>query len=93
MIFVMARTDSDPVRKVLLVGLGVALMTREGVERFVSKVQREYNLNEGDARKLVNDIVKEAKRKESKVRAMLKKKAKPAKPAPKKKARKRGKKK
>lgn len=74
----------DEVRNVLLAGWGVALTAKEGGEKLVSKIVKEYNLNPKDARKLVNDVVADAKRKEVKIKALIKSKTKALKPTPKK---------
>ena len=44
----------------LYVGLGLALRTKERIEQFGTKITEEYNMNEEEGKKFVDDLMKES---------------------------------
>jgi polyhydroxyalkanoate synthesis regulator phasin len=50
------------VKNALLLGVGIASMTKETAEGMARKIQKEYGLNEKDGRKLAKDVLAESKK-------------------------------
>ncbi len=44
----------------LYVGLGLAMRTKEKIEEFGKKISEEYNMNEEEGKKFVDDLMKES---------------------------------
>jgi poly(hydroxyalkanoate) granule-associated protein len=51
---------SDPVRKVLLAGIGALVLAREEIEDLVGKLVKKGELAEKDGRKLVRELVEQS---------------------------------
>ncbi len=50
----------DLVKKSLLTGIGLAVLTKDRVEEMAKKMARESNASESEGKKLVDEIVKKA---------------------------------
>ena len=50
----------DIVRKTLLLGIGLAAMTRDKIEEAVKKIAEEDKLSEEEGRKLAEDLLKQS---------------------------------
>ncbi|MEM4244971.1 MAG: hypothetical protein QW404_02315 [Candidatus Nanoarchaeia archaeon] len=57
----------DKLRKAMLVGLGLAVVTKEKAQKITKELMKKGELNEKDARALVNKIVAEFDKNRKKV--------------------------
>ncbi len=57
----------------LYVGLGLALRTKERIEEFGQKITKEYNMNEEEGKKFVNDLMKESEETETRLDELIEK--------------------
>ena len=63
-------------RKAVLFGMGVLSMTRDKIEEFVKELEKEGKITEKEGRKLVEDLLKDAKNKQKEIMNTLRKETK-----------------
>jgi polyhydroxyalkanoate synthesis regulator phasin len=51
----------NPFQEGLYAGLGMALRTKERVEEYAQKIASEYQMNEDEGKRFLDDMVKESK--------------------------------
>ena len=66
----------DIIRKSLLFGVGVLDITREKAEKAVNELVKRGALSTQEGRKVVADVMKESKKTQKRIRAMVEKEAK-----------------
>ncbi len=50
----------DLLKKGILTGVGIGLLTKEKIEEYAKKAAKEANLSETEARNLLNDLLKQS---------------------------------
>ena len=68
----------DMLRKSVLLGIGLGALTKEKVEKYVKRLQREGHLDVGEGKKLAREMLAEGKRMEKRLRASVQKRVKMA---------------
>ena len=63
----------DIIKKILLLGFGVAYVGKDALQNAVKEVKKKYNINEKDAKKLVNDLAEHAKDSHKELRSLIEK--------------------
>lgn len=57
----------------MYVGLGLALRTKERIEEFGKKITEEYNMNEDEGKKFVDDLMKESEETQTRLDEIIEK--------------------
>ena len=63
----------DQLRKAMLIGLGLAVVTKENTEKVAKELMKKGQINEKDAKALVNKVAKEIDKTISKIESDVKK--------------------
>ena len=69
----------DLLKRSVLLGIGIGALTREKVERYVKKLNKEGYLDVAEGKRLAREMLSEGKRMEKKAKAMIEKRIKMAK--------------
>ncbi|WP_455382448.1 phasin family protein [Salinispira pacifica] len=65
------RKSVNPFQEGLYVGLGLALRTKEMVEEFAQKIIHQYEMNEDEGKRFVDDLLHESQETRTRVDEMI----------------------
>jgi len=65
------RKAINPFQEGLYVGLGLALRTKEMVEEFAHKISHEYEMNEEEGKRFVDDLLHESQETRTRIDEMI----------------------
>ena len=63
----------DQLRKAMLIGLGLAVVTKEKTEKVAKELMKKGQINEKDAKALVNKVAKEIDKTKAKIESEVRK--------------------
>jgi polyhydroxyalkanoate synthesis regulator phasin len=67
------RSQKDPFQEGLHVGLGLALRAKERIEEWGNKISKEYEMNEEEGKKFVEDLVNSSEETKTKLDEVIEK--------------------
>ncbi len=63
----------DVLKKTMLMGIGIASMTKDKIKEFGKKISEENKLNEEEGKKLVKDLLKQSEKAKENLEAQIQK--------------------